>query len=101
MFFSENSRTRLKFRQFSIIFRQIIFTKVELFQRFTQCGKCLNSEFFSGLYFTKLDRKRRFTPQVSEFSPNAGKYVPEETPNTDNFHAVLLTPGHKTHIKYT
>ena len=39
------------------------------------CGKCPNTEFFSGPYFPV-------------FGPNAGKYGLEETPYLDTFHAV-------------
>ena len=31
------------------------------------------------------------TPQISVFSPNAGKYAPGKTPHLDNFHAGILS----------
>ena len=39
--------------------------------------KCPSTEFFSGLYFP-----------ASTFSPNTGKYGPEEAPYLDTFHKV-------------
>ena len=35
---------------------------------------------FSGPYFPVFRLKRRFTELISVFSPNAGKYGPDETP---------------------
>ena len=54
---------------------------------------CL-SEFdhFVGLSLEKLMQKYiRDTEYLFVFSPNAGKYGPEKTPNTDTFHEVNLT----------
>ena len=48
-----------------------------------------NTEIFLVLIFLYLDRIRRFTPQISVFSPNTGKYGPEKTPHMDTFHAVF------------
>ena len=38
--------------------------------------------------FLHSDSLRRFTPQISVFSPNTGKYGPEKTPYLETFHAV-------------
>ena len=47
-----------------------------------------NTEFFLVHIFLYSDWIRRFTPLISVFSPNTGKYGPEKTPHTDTFHAV-------------
>ena len=44
------------------------------------------TEFFSGPYFYAFGLN---TPYLSVFSPNAGKYGPEEIPHLDTFHAVF------------
>ena len=57
---------------------------------------------FSGPYFPAFGLK-----YLSVFSPNAGKYAPENTPYLDTFHAVLslsnqkysLTKGIQVHIQ--
>ena len=40
--------------------------------------------------FPDSDWIRRDTEYLSVFSPNAGRYVPEKTPNTDTFRAVSV-----------
>ena len=42
--------------------------------------KCPNTEFFLVLIFLYSGWMRRFTPEISVFSPNVGKYGPEKTP---------------------
>ena len=44
----------------------------------------------SGLSFLHSDWIWRFTPYISKFSLNAGKYGPEITPYLDTFHAVRI-----------
>ena len=51
--------------------------------------KCPNTEFFLARIFLYLDWIRKFTKQISLFSPNTGKYRPEKTPFSDTFHAVM------------
>ena len=46
--------------------------------------KCRNMEVFI------TDWIRRFTPYVSVFSTNTGKYGPEITPYFDTFHALSV-----------
>ena len=46
--------------------------------------KCLNTEFFSGLYFPAFG----LITERYVFSPNAGKYGPEKTPYLDTFQAL-------------
>ena len=53
--------------------------------------KCPNTEFFLARIFPYLDRIERFTPWISVFSRNTGKYGPEKTPYLNTFHAVLST----------
>ena len=52
--------------------------------------KCLNTGFFLVRIFPHSDWIRRNTSYLSVFSPNAGKYGPEKTPNLDTFHTVLM-----------
>ena len=52
--------------------------------------KCPKAEFFLVRIFPHSDWIRRFTPLISVFSPNAGKYGPEKTPYFDTFHAVEI-----------
>ena len=42
--------------------------------------ECLNTEFFSGLYFAAFGlNTERYEVSVHILSPNAGKYGPEKT----------------------
>ena len=50
--------------------------------------KCLKNGVFSGPYFP-IFGLNIFTPQISVFRPNIGKYGPEKISVLDNFHAVL------------
>ena len=55
--------------------------------------KCPNTEFFLVHIFLYSDCIQyfpvfRFTPLISVFSTNTGKYGPEKTPYIDTFHAV-------------
>ena len=50
--------------------------------------KCPNTEFFLVRIFPHSELVRRDTEYLSVFSPNAGKYGPEETPYLDTFYAV-------------
>ena len=52
------------------------------------CVKCPNTELFLVRIFLYLNWIRRFTPYISVFSLNTGKYWPEITPYSNNFHAV-------------
>ena len=56
----------------------------------TLCEKCPNTEFFLVLIFPYSDWVRRFTEEISVFSPNTGKYGTEKTPYLDTFHAVRV-----------
>ena len=51
--------------------------------------KCANTEFFLGRIFLYLARIRRFTEQISVFSPNTEKYGPEKISYLDTFHAKM------------
>ena len=53
--------------------------------------KCPNTDFFLFRSFLYSELIRRFTPQISVFIPNSGKYRPEITPYLDTFHAVHCT----------
>ena len=50
--------------------------------------KCPTAELFLASIFLYSDWIRIFTPQISIFSPNTGKYGPEITPYLDTFHGV-------------
>ena len=50
--------------------------------------KISNTEFILVQIFPYLDWTRRFTEQISVFSPAGGKYGPEKTPYLDTFGAV-------------
>ena len=50
---------------------------------FALSEKCPNTEFFLFHVFSHSDWIRRDTEYLSAFSPNAGKYGPEETPYLD------------------
>ena len=50
--------------------------------------KCPNTKFFLVSIYSYLDWVWRFTPQISVFSPNTGKYGTEKTPYLDSFYAV-------------
>ena len=52
--------------------------------------KCPNAEFFLVCIFLHSDRRRRFTPYISVFSPNAEKYGPETTWFLDTFDAATI-----------
>ena len=52
--------------------------------------KCPSTELFLVHIFLYSDRIRRFTPKISVFSSNTGKYGPEITPYLDPFHAMLI-----------
>ena len=52
------------------------------------CVKCRNTGFFLVLIFPHSDWIRRDTKYLSVFSPNAGKYGPENAPSLDTFHRV-------------
>ena len=52
--------------------------------------KCPNAELFLVRIFLYSDWIRRFTPQISVFSTNTGKYGPEITPYLRTFYAALL-----------
>ena len=52
--------------------------------------KCRNTELFLVHIFLYSDWIRRFTPKISVFSSNTGKYGPEITPYLDTFHAMLI-----------
>ena len=52
--------------------------------------KCPKAEFFLVRIFPHSDWIRRFTPLISVFSPNAGKYGPEKTPYFNTFHVVEI-----------
>ena len=58
--------------------------------KINHCVKCPNTEFSLVCIFPHSDWIRRYTPYLSVFSPNAGKYGPEKTPYLDTFHAVNL-----------
>ena len=53
--------------------------------------KCPNTDFFLFRSFLYSELIRRFTPQISVFIPNSGKYRPEITLYLDTFHAVHCT----------
>ena len=59
----------------------------EIYQFWSLREKCPNAEFFLVRIFWHLNWIRRDT-YFSVFSPNAGKYGPENTPYFDTFHAV-------------
>ena len=67
------------------------------------CIKCPNTELFLVRNFLYKDWIRRFTEQISSFSPNTGKYGPEITPYLDTFHEVAVFQSVFTlrHIKLT
>ena len=52
--------------------------------------KCPNTEFYSGLHFPAFRLNMEKCEVSILFSPNAGKYGPEKTPNLDTFHAILV-----------
>ena len=52
--------------------------------------KCPSTELFLVHIFLYSDWIRRFTPKISVFSSNTGKYGPEITPYLDPFHAMLI-----------
>ena len=52
--------------------------------------KCPNTEFVLVRIFPHSDWIRRVTEYLSVFSPNAGKYGPENTPCFDALHTVRL-----------
>ena len=54
----------------------------------TLCENCPNTEYFLVRILPHSDWIRRDTSYLSVFSPNAGKYGPENTPYLDTFHAV-------------
>ena len=56
----------------------------------TLLEKCPNTEFFLVHNFLYLDWIRRYTPHLSVFRPNLGKYGPSKTPYLDTFHAKEL-----------
>ena len=51
--------------------------------------ECPDTEFFLVLIFLHSEWIRIYTPRISVFSSNRGKYGPEKTPSLDTFHAVL------------
>ena len=51
--------------------------------------KCPNTKFFRFVFSCIRTEKRRFTPLISVFSVNTGKYGPEKTPYLNIFHAVI------------
>ena len=52
--------------------------------------KCPNTEYFLLRIFSHSDWIWRDTKYLSVFSPNAGKYGPENTPYLDTFHTALV-----------
>ena len=59
--------------------------------------KCPNTKFFWSVFFLYSDWIRRFTEQISVFSPNTGKYGQEKTPYLDTFHAVFDVTNFNCH----
>ena len=53
--------------------------------------KCPNTEFFLARIFSHSDWIRRDTSYLSVFSPNVGRYGPEDTSYLDTFHTVKGT----------
>ena len=65
------------------------------------CVKCPNTELFLVRIFLYSDWIRRFTPQISVFRPNTGKYGPEITPYLDTFHEVNAATLHEFIIQFS
>ena len=56
-------------------------------------------ELFLVRIFLYLDCIRGFTPQISKFCPNTGKYGPKTTPYLDTFHEVSEVDNKDTTAK--
>ena len=70
--------------EFCDIFKSTFFDRTPTLRE-----KCPNTEFFLVCISPHSDWIRRDTKYLSVFSPNVGKYGPEETPYLDTFQTVL------------
>ena len=62
--------------------------------------KCPNTELFLVRIFPISNWIRRNSSYLSVFSPNAGKYRPDETPYLDTFHTVWIFLVEKRKSEY-
>ena len=66
--------------------------------RQTLRGNCPSTEIFLVRIFLHSDGIRRFTPEISVFSPNTGKYGPEKKRYLDTFYAEKYNGKYKMEI---
>ena len=90
-FFSILLRVDLRVLGVGVLFRILIDRVFLRTLSDTLREKSPKTEFFLVCIFPQLDRIQRDTECLFVFSPNAGKYGPENTRYLDTFHAVIVS----------